>query len=455
VSVRRALTALAAAVGAWTCASPTAPPGGPEDELPPTIVSVSPDSGAVRVRPEAITVRFDEIISEVPQGGGSDLRSRILLSPSDGEVRVRWQRDRLRITPQRGWRDNTVYVLTILPGIADLSGNVRDSARVIVFSTGDEIPPGRIDGVVFDWMKAEPASKALVRARPISDTTLVWSAETDSLGRFSMPFMVTGRYQLTALLDQNGNGLRDPRELWDSTTIELRDSVRQDLYAFPNDTLPPTLLTVSAADSGSLRLTFDRPLAPGLAMDAAVTMLDADSQRVSLGRVLTAAVAAREKAVRDSVQRDSTTRARAEADTTAAGREARERAQRDSVERAQAVADSIAADTVPRVPRPVSARPALQTELIVELPQALTPQLRYTVTVTVTGANGLTKTSSRPYSPPRPATRDTVRTAADSAGRVPPPDSTRVPPPDGLGPSPLASLRPLPMALRPRREALR
>lgn len=441
---RGVLGALAAAAVAWTCASPTAPPGGPKDEVAPGIVSVSPDSGAVRVRPEAIIVRFDEIISEVPQGGAKDLAGRILLSPSDGPVQVRWQRDRLRIRPRNGWRENTAYVLTILPGIADLSGNARDSARVIVFSTGDAIPSGRIEGVVFDWMKAQPAAKALLRARPADDTTLVWTAEADSVGRFRLPFMTAGRYRLTALLDQNANGLRDPRELWDSTTIVLGDSARHDFYAFPNDTLPPTLLTVTAADSGTLRLTFDRPLAPSLALDAAVTLLDADSQRVALGRVRTAAVAAQEKATRDSVLRDSTARARAEADTTVAGREGRERARRDSLELARAVADSLAADTTPRVPPPVSARAALQSELIVSLPTPLTPQLRYTVTATVTGANGLTKTSSRPYAPPRPAVRDTARTSADSARRVPPPDSTRVPPPDTSAP-----------ALRARREGAR
>jgi hypothetical protein len=425
VTLRRsALRALLLAGAAWTCASPVAPPGGPEDELAPRVLGVSPDSGSVRVTPDALVIRFDEVISETPQGA-RDLAQRVIVSPSEGPIQVRWQRDRLRIRPKAGWRANTAYVVTLLPGVTDLSSNSRDSSVVVVFSTGGAIPAGHIDGVVFDWTKSAPAPRALVQARPLSDTTLVYATEADSTGRFTLPILADGAYQLLALLDQNRNALLDPRELWDTVTVSLRDSARTDFYVFPQDTLPPKLLTVTAVDTLTLRLTFDRPLAPVPDYTGSVRLFDPDSQPLPFRRVRTAAAEAAERIARDSIRRDSTARARAAADTTAAGRAARERARQDSLNRAQAIADSIAADTAPRRPRPVSAREALSTELVLDLAGPLQPQQRYVIEAQVTGANRRAGSSARPFTPARPpATRADSSAAADSTpppGRRPPP----------------------------------
>ena len=47
------------------CAQQGPPPGGPPDPTPPVIVRVSPDSGAVNVRPDEVEFRFDEVVSHV------------------------------------------------------------------------------------------------------------------------------------------------------------------------------------------------------------------------------------------------------------------------------------------------------------------------------------------------------------------------------------------------------
>jgi hypothetical protein len=397
--VRRLVLALA---GALSCASPTQPPGGPEDLEPPRIVSFSPDSGSTSVTPNVVTIRFDEIISETPKTG-RDLADRIVISPNDGAVVVRWQRDRITVRPRRGWRENTAYVITLLPGISDLSQNARDSSRVLVFSTGASIPETRVTGVVFDWMKAVPAAQARILARPLTDTTLVYATESDSVGRFVLPYLATGEYAVLALIDANKNGVRDPRELWDSVTAVLGDSAQHDFYVFPQDTLPPRISTVTATDSLTLTITFDRPLSPQLDIPTAIRLYDVDSARVTLSGIETAASADSAKREREAAVRDSTARAQAAADTTPAARAARERARQDSINQAQAVADSIARDTTPRVPPPVSARAALQTTLVVTLSAPLTPLERYRIEATVLGANGVTGESDRVYVRPRPA----------------------------------------------------
>src|SRR4051794_41860391 len=66
------LLASAAGAGvALACASVGAPPGGPPDKEPPTIVHVEPESGAVVPNFDGdIEIQFDEVVDEQGGGGG-------------------------------------------------------------------------------------------------------------------------------------------------------------------------------------------------------------------------------------------------------------------------------------------------------------------------------------------------------------------------------------------------
>ena len=122
-------------LSAAACASPGMPPGGPEDHVPPKLVSVSPDTNATNVRASSVTFRFDEVVSERP-GAASSLDKLVVLSPSDGAARVRWRRSRIQVRPRRSFRPNTTYTVTLLPGIADLRGNIHTTPFTTTFSTG-------------------------------------------------------------------------------------------------------------------------------------------------------------------------------------------------------------------------------------------------------------------------------------------------------------------------------
>jgi hypothetical protein len=43
------------------------PPGGPEDHAPPKLLKVTPDTGALNVKPKEVVFRFDEVVSERPK----------------------------------------------------------------------------------------------------------------------------------------------------------------------------------------------------------------------------------------------------------------------------------------------------------------------------------------------------------------------------------------------------
>ncbi len=247
-------------VALGACASPGSPPGGPVDTAAPQILGLAPDSGRTGVTPRNVVFRFDEVVSERPSGAAS-LNALFLISPREGEPNVDWSRDEIAIRPRRGWKANTAYTITLLPGLSDLRGNVRNTGAVLVFSTGQTIPSGKISGTVFDWVERRVLARALVEARPVTDTTLIYVTTTDSAGAFVIGSLAAGQYTVRAIADANINRALDPREAWDSARITLADSATTELLTFVRDSTGSRLMTVTLRDSVTLELGFDNPLA--------------------------------------------------------------------------------------------------------------------------------------------------------------------------------------------------
>ena len=320
-----ALAASAAAGWGWGCANTGEPPGGPPDEKPPVILSVYPESGAVipDLRDDAV-IQFDGVIEE--QGGGNPaaassggLASRILLSPTVGDVKVSWHRTSIHVKPKEGWKPGRVYQLHVLPGIADLRRNILKEPRTIVFSTGPEIPHAVLSGVAVQWAEQRSLAGGLIRAMRLPDTA-AYLAVVDSAGAFRLDNLPPGRYAVFAVADQNGNRLRDRREAYDSTFVTLDSTATVVLWTFVHDTLGPRLRLAEPVDSITARLTFSQPLDPSRPSDSlGVRVLSLpDSTPLAVGALLTPAdydsLIARERAAADSIRaaRDTTRR-----DTTA------------------------------------------------------------------------------------------------------------------------------------------
>lgn len=403
-AVRRLIVAFAAAA----CAQPGMPPGGPPDREPPRLVRVTPDTNARNVRAGAIAFQFDEVVSERPQGAAS-LADLFIISPSTGRAGVSWRRTRVEITPRGGLRPNTTYTVRMLPGLADLDNNVDSSGTILVFSTGPELATGRITGRVFDWVAARPAGRALVEAVSLPDSA-VFGTESDSLGAFTLDHMPAGQFLLRAHLDQNRNRVVDARELIDTVTISLTDSLNREMLAAIRDSLGPGIANVELRDTTTLRITFDRPLDTLLVPQPAMfSVRGADSAAVPVAAVLTqadldraAADSARLRAIQDSV------RMQAAADSVRAADSARAVTAppaRPSGRRPGAATrppPAAPTDTSNRiVPRPSARIPIMAVYLRFAAP--LRPATSYRVnTDSLTSVTGARRSSQRVFTTPRP-----------------------------------------------------
>lgn len=276
----RALIALLVAA----CASPGFPPGGPDDPDPPVLLGVRPDSGAVNVaRDLRVRFQFNEVVSERPSGA-SDLAGLVLISPREGEPRVDWERSAIEVRARRDWRPNTVYTVTLLPGLQDLRGNVRRQASTVVFSTGSSLPDTRIRGVIFDWVAGRAVNGAIIEA--ITPDSVVYVGASDSVGRFSLAHLPPNTYRVRGFIDPNRNRDFDPREPFDTAVVNLTDTAALELYAFVHDSTGPFIESIQPRDSLTIRITFDKALDPGQTVDTSqIRIVRADSTPVRVASV--------------------------------------------------------------------------------------------------------------------------------------------------------------------------
>ena len=348
------------------CASPGIPPGGPPDTAAPQIVAITPDSGTLGASPKEVLFRFDGVVSERP-AAATTLADLFLISPRDGTPNVSWHRDAIGVRPRGGWRPNTPYTVIMMPGLADIRGNVRNTGASTFFSTGKTIPRTRVAGRVFDWVGATPAKGALVESFVRPDTLHPYIALVDSSGAFAIDHLPSARYTLRAYMDTNKNFAIDPSEPWDSVSVSVGDTATATLLIFRHDSVPPRIRDVSAADSVTLRVAFDRPIDPSQTLTTAnFALIGPDSARITIVSVGVRAVPV---------------------------------------------------DTL----KPLMPRPAPISEVELRLQRPLPPKTAYRVrSIGIRGILGHTGDSERPYTTPAPPPPPTPKPSATSPAAPPP-----------------------------------
>jgi Bacterial Ig-like domain len=413
-----------------------APPGGPEDKVPPKLLATVPES--VGVYPgwhQDVEFRFDEIISEGSspnQGlGTGDLEKLILLSPSNRVPVIHWKRSRITVRPREGWKPDRVYRIELLPGLVDLRRNRLDTTAVLTFSTGGALPTDTLRGIAIDWPAGKVAAGALVELVHRPDS-LVYRSVTDSSGRFDVGPLPHGDYLVYATIDQNHDRRRGARESYDSAVVATGPVVPA-LWLIPRDTLGPRITQITPGDSLSATINFSQPLDPHQRFDSLSVSLrrQADSSPVPFRSLLP-------RELDDSLQR----LALARSDSI---RAARDTTRPDSLKPAGPPRAPLPAKPPPgfrpaRAPRVdaaadslIKSRPSLFQTLVLRVDSAFVPDSKYLIELrSVRSAAGVAATArgvlaipKRPALPPQLPDSLKGKTGRDSTQALPTPPAAQ------------------------------
>ena len=271
------------------CANQGAPPGGPRDLTGPQVVETFPDTFAVVAAfDDEIRIVFDERISE--RGAQGTLDGAVTISPESGEIRVRHSNQALRVRMAGGFQPDQVYRVTVQSVVRDLFGNRMAGAFEFIFSTGAEMTPTVLAGLIVDRITEQPVEGARVTARvepppggEESDDQVVPThvAISDSSGVYAFRYVPPARYAITAFTDENRNREYDGFEPVAIGLEELNpaDTVLLDFALLVPDTTPAMVQTVDVVDSLTLAVEFDDFLDPASELTGVSATLGPDSLR--------------------------------------------------------------------------------------------------------------------------------------------------------------------------------
>jgi len=448
------------AVLTGACARMGSPRGGPEDRIPPMVVSTEPDTFAV-IEPtqDPVRIRFSERISERAVTGFLD--DAVQVSPTTSDVRVKHNRNGLEISLQGGFEAGTVYRISVLPLIVDRFGNPMPDVFEFFFSTGPDFEANVVAGIVTDRLTGAPVESIRVDAVPAVDTTAggvaapteeeappAYTSLTDSLGIFAIRYLPADRYRLVAYEDQNRNGVADFRERQDEQAALIvgpADTLMPlNFDLLQPDSTPARLVQIETLDSLFLRVTFDDYLDPedefrtvALRFEKAEGFEEAEGEMPLQERVLQEHIF---PAYQDSLNAWADSVAAVRADSIAAVRadslaaagidpEALDTTAVDTTAIDTTTMDPEAAEAEPEAPPEIPqevldpAAPLPQQSLVVALRRPMLPQVVYQVTVTgvvnIASLGNGGGEAAVVWEPPEEEVSDTTAAQPDTAAAQP------------------------------------
>ncbi len=187
------------------CARIGQPSGGPKDIDAPQLLQSIPENGQKNFNGKNIELVFDEYIKL------KDAKEEIVISPSPGEkTKFIVKKNKLIITPENDWKENTTYNIAFRDGIQDLNeSNPADNLH-LAFSTGPTIDSLQISGYVTEAFKEKNPEKITV-ALYESDTFNIFNhkpvyfTKTSKSGNFTIQNLKSGTYYIYAFDDKSKN----------------------------------------------------------------------------------------------------------------------------------------------------------------------------------------------------------------------------------------------------------
>ncbi len=196
----------------WNCAAIGQPSGGPVDETPPRVISVTPSTETLGISGgQKIMVAFSEYIDQ------NTIAAGFHLSPlAEQELELKYKDDEIIVTLPDSLIPDQTYILTVGRELKDEHGVALAEPVQLAYSTGDRIEKRSIAGRVY--FNASPVALHLWDLSLVDHDSLFarkphFRTDAADDGRFVFQYLRPAEYGILAI-DRSGAGLAlDPSRM--------------------------------------------------------------------------------------------------------------------------------------------------------------------------------------------------------------------------------------------------
>lgn len=234
------IIALYFAHGFASCAIIVPPSGGPRDSIPPYLINAKPKDSSTNVdatKPLEIVIVFSEYIN------ATNIQENLIVNPTiKNTPLIESKLNKIRIRINDSLTKNTTYNIQFGNAIRDVNeGNIAEDFSY-VFSTGERIDNGKIQGVVKLAETGKIDSTLIVVLQPAYNDTAIFKnkplyyTKLNGKGKFSFNFLPNKPFNVFVIPNDYNKKYDDSTKFFafaDAPVIatsQAQDSIR--LYAF-------------------------------------------------------------------------------------------------------------------------------------------------------------------------------------------------------------------------------
>lgn len=189
-----------------SCANPMPPSGGPPDKTPPEIINSEPLNGTKNFHGNSIVLEFNKYMDK------NKVNENIYVSP-DKKIKFDWSGKELEIEFDDNLDSNTTYAVNIGTDYTDLKQNKPSQSYTLIFSTGNYLDSGAIQGQLFDkdpagaYIFAYNIDKIKADTLNINTTKPNYRVQIGTNGKFKVLALKEAKYRLFAIRDKFKDGI--------------------------------------------------------------------------------------------------------------------------------------------------------------------------------------------------------------------------------------------------------
>jgi len=244
------------------CAQISSPTGGPVDEDPPQVVTMTPPTDEVNVHPASLRILFDEFVAlKNPQ-------QQLIISPpiaTQPLLKIKGKEVRVEMDPQ-AFQDSTTYVFSFGGGVVDLHESNPALDLNWAFSTGSSMDSLALSGRIVDRMSGDPREglRILLYQEPVDIDSILAGNLPNAIGAsnkdgvFRIDYLGKGEFFALAIDDANANYQWDKGEYlaFDTISMVAGDTLQKPFLGFePKEVEALHYIESSKVDSmGSIRV---------------------------------------------------------------------------------------------------------------------------------------------------------------------------------------------------------